>query len=63
MSDCLGHLQDKHAGSQYVALKNMAKFSPPWTVPRDLWMTAGFFGTQVSCLQGPISPFVWTSLE
>ena len=40
MSDCLGHLQDKHGGSQYVALKNIAKFFPPWTVPRDLWMTA-----------------------
>ena len=40
VSDCLGHLQDKHGGSQYVALKNIAKFFPPWTVPRDLWMTA-----------------------
>ena len=27
-------------GSQYVALKNMAKFFPPWTVPQDLWQTA-----------------------
>ena len=40
MSDCLGHLQDKHGGLQYVALKNLAKFCPPWTVPRDLWLTA-----------------------
>ena len=39
VSDCLGHLQDKHGGSQYVALKNIAKFFPPWTVLRDLWMT------------------------
>ena len=40
MRDCLGHLQDKHGGSQYVALQNVAKFFPPWTVPRDLWHTA-----------------------
>ena len=40
VSDCLGHLQDKHAGSQYVTLKNMAKFFPSWTLPRDLWLTA-----------------------
>ena len=31
VSDCLAHLHDKHGGSQ---------FFPPWTVPRDLWMTA-----------------------
>ena len=36
VSDCLGHLLDKHGGSQYVALKN---FLPPWTVPQDLWLT------------------------
>ena len=29
VSDCLGHLQDNHGGSQYVALKNMAKFFLP----------------------------------
>ena len=41
VSESLGHLQDKHGGSQYVASKNIAsKFFPPWTVPRDLWMTA-----------------------
>ena len=39
MSDCLGHLQDKHGGSQYVALQNVAKFFPLWTVPQDLWHT------------------------
>ena len=37
MSDCLGHLQEKHGGSQYVALKNITKFFPTWTVHRDLW--------------------------
>ena len=31
VSDCLGYLQDKHGGSQYVA---------PWTMPRDLWRTS-----------------------
>ena len=40
VSDCLGHLQDKHGGSQYVALKNITKFFPPWMVTRDLWQTA-----------------------
>ena len=40
VSDCLGLLQDKHGGSQYVAMGNIAKFFPPWTVPRHLWMTA-----------------------
>ena len=38
--DCLGHLQEKHGGSQYVAFKNIAKLFPPWMVPRDLWQTA-----------------------
>ena len=36
VSDSLGHLQDKHGGLQYVTLKNIAKFFPPWTVHRDL---------------------------
>ena len=40
VSDCLGHLQDKHGGLQYVVLKNIAKFFPSWTVSRDLWMRA-----------------------
>ena len=40
VSDCLGHLQDKHGGSQYVGVKNLGKFFPPWTVSRDLWRTA-----------------------
>ena len=40
VSDCLGHLQDNHGGSQYVAVKNMGKFFPPWTVSRYLWLTA-----------------------
>ena len=40
VSDCLGHLHEKHGGSQYVAIKNMAKFFPPWTVTREVWQTA-----------------------
>ena len=36
VSDCLSHLHDKLGGSQYVAMKNLGKFFPPWTVPRDL---------------------------
>ena len=38
--DCLGHLNDKHGGSTFLALKNVAKFFPPWTVTRDVWQTA-----------------------
>ena len=51
VSDCLGHLQSKHGRSQYIALKNIAKFFPPWTVPRDLWITAllpGFLAVLVA---------------
>ena len=40
VSDCLGHLHDKHGGSQYVTLKNIAKFFPPWTVTRGVWQTS-----------------------
>ena len=40
VSDCLGNLQDRHGRSQYVAVKNLGKFFPPWSVPRDLWLTA-----------------------
>ena len=38
--DCLGHLNDKHGGLTFFALKNVAKFFPPWTVTRDVWQTA-----------------------
>ena len=40
VSDCLGHLHEKHMGSEYVAIKNIAKFFPPWTVTRDVWQMA-----------------------
>ena len=40
LSDCLAHLYEKHGGSQYVAMNNLEKFFPPWTVPRDFWLTA-----------------------
>ena len=39
VSDCLGHLDDKHGGSQYFALKSVAKLFPPWMVTRDVWQT------------------------
>ena len=38
--ECLGHLNDKHGGSTFFALKNVAKFFPPWTVTQDVWQTA-----------------------
>ena len=40
VSECLGHLQEKHEGSQHIALQNVTKFFPPWTVPLELWQTA-----------------------
>ena len=40
VSDCLSHLHEKHGGSQYVAMNNLGKFFPPWTVPRDVWQMA-----------------------
>ena len=33
-------LQDKHGGSQYMAVYNLGKIFPPWTVSRDFWLTA-----------------------
>ena len=40
LCDCLGHLHEKHGGSQYVAMNNLGKFFSPCTVPRDFWQTA-----------------------
>ena len=37
---CLEHLGEKHGGSTLVATTNVAKFFPPWTVTRDVWLTA-----------------------
>ena len=38
--DYLVHLREKHGGSQFVALKILGKFFPPWTVSRDFWHAA-----------------------
>ena len=68
MSDCLGHLQDKHGGSQYVlsfvdCVPGLVDEEGPSS--GRLWDSCGCltvprgrvpFGTQVSCPQGPISP-------
>ena len=37
---CLDHLTDKHGGSTFFDLKNVAKFFPPWMVTRDVWQAA-----------------------
>ena len=37
---CLEHLTEKHGGSTFFALKNVAKFFPPWTVARSVWQAA-----------------------
>ena len=34
------HLSEKHGGSSLFALKNVAKYFPPWTVCRHVWQTA-----------------------
>ena len=38
--DCQGHWNNKHGGLTFFALKNVAKFFPPWMVTRDVWQTA-----------------------
>ena len=37
---CLEHLTEKHGGSTFFALKNVAKFFPPWTVTHSVWQAA-----------------------
>ena len=37
---CQEHLMEKHGGSSLFDLKNVAKFSTPWTVSRHVWQTA-----------------------
>ena len=37
---CLEYLSEKHGGSLFFALKNVAKYFPPWTVSRHVWQTA-----------------------
>ena len=37
---CLEHLTEKHGGSTFFAMKNVAKFFPPWTVTRSVWLYA-----------------------
>ena len=35
---CLEHLTEKHGGSTFFAMKNVAKLFPPWTVTRSVWL-------------------------
>ena len=37
---CLEHVTEKHGGSAFFALKNVAKYFPPWTVTRNVWQAA-----------------------
>ena len=37
---CLENLAEKQGGSTLVATTNVAKFFPPWTVTRDVWLAA-----------------------
>ena len=37
---CLEHLTEKHGGTTFFAMKNVAKFFPPWTVTRSVWLHA-----------------------
>ena len=37
---CLEHVTENHGGSTFFALKNVAKYFPPWTVTRSVWQAA-----------------------
>ena len=37
---CLEHMVEKHRGSTLEITTNVAKFFPPWTVTRDVWLAA-----------------------
>ena len=37
---CLEHMAEKHGGSTLEITTNVAKFFPPWTVTRDVWLAA-----------------------
>ena len=37
---CLEHLGEKHGGSTLEVTTNVARFFLPWTVTRDVWLTA-----------------------
>ena len=37
---CLEHFTEQHGASTFFALKNVAKFFPPWTVARSVWQAA-----------------------
>ena len=37
---CLEHLTEKHGGSTSMAMKNVARFFPPWTVTQSVWLHA-----------------------
>ena len=37
---CLEHLNEKHGGSTFFVLKNVAKLFPLWTVTRSIWQAA-----------------------
>ena len=37
---CLEHLTEKHGDSTSMAMKNVARFFPPWTVTRSVWLHA-----------------------
>ena len=48
---CLDHLTDKHGGSTFFALKNVAKFFPPWMVTRDVRMCRALRWTHSSSMR------------
>ena len=39
-TECLEHLTEKHGGSTFFTLKNVAKLFPPWTVTCSVWLAA-----------------------
>ena len=62
MADCLSHLQEKHGGSQFVALSNLGKFSPCGLSPVHFGLRL-FDRTQIArpCRSAVGPPLITTS--
>ena len=40
MKNCLDHMRSKYDGAQFLDMKTLGKFFPPWTVSRVFWRAA-----------------------
>ena len=57
---CLDHLTNKHGGSTFFALKNVAKFFPPWTVTRNVQMCRALRWTHASSMRPDVDWYIGT---